>query len=64
MSRFTIKHKPGGSWLPISSANAFFILGISVAVSAFLVLLLRFQEAPARTLNFAGTRVLGAQSAD
>jgi NNP family nitrate/nitrite transporter-like MFS transporter len=48
----------------LSSANAFFYLGISVAVSAFFVLLLRFQEAEAPSLSFADAGALGAQSAD
>jgi NNP family nitrate/nitrite transporter-like MFS transporter len=48
----------------ISSANAFFYPGISVAVTAFFVLLLRFQEAEAPGLVFAGVEALGAQSAN
>ncbi|MBZ5666271.1 MAG: MFS transporter [Acidobacteriia bacterium] len=48
----------------LSSANAFFYLGISVAVSAFFVLLLRFQEAESPSLSFSNAGVLGAQSAD
>ncbi len=48
----------------LSSANAFFYLGISVSVSAFFVLLLRFQEAEAPSLTFAEAAALGAQSAD
>jgi NNP family nitrate/nitrite transporter-like MFS transporter len=48
----------------LSSANAFFYLGVSVAATAFFVLLLRFQEAEAPSLSFAKTAVLGAQSAD
>jgi hypothetical protein len=47
----------------LPSANAFFYLGLSVAVSAFLVRLLRFRrpEAPSRTA--AGAATIGARSA-
>ncbi len=48
----------------LSSANAFFYLGIFVAVSAFFVLLLRFQEAEASSPGFADAAAFGAQSAD
>jgi NNP family nitrate/nitrite transporter-like MFS transporter len=48
----------------ISSANAFFILGISVAISAFFVLLLRFQEAEAQSFKFGDACAIDAQSAN
>jgi hypothetical protein len=48
----------------LSSANAFFYLGLSVAVSAFFVLLLRFRGAEAPSLTFAGAATIGARSAD
>lgn len=48
----------------LSSANAFFYLGMSVSVSAFFVLLLRFHKAEARSLTFADAVATGAQAAD
>jgi|ERR1700728_1209827 len=44
--------------------NAFFYLGLSVAVFAFLVLLFRFRGAEAPSLTFAGALTIGARSAD
>lgn len=48
----------------ISAAYAFCILGICVAVSAFFVLLLRFQEAEVSVMAFTEMPVSPAQSAD
>jgi NNP family nitrate/nitrite transporter-like MFS transporter len=48
----------------LSSANALFYLGLSVAVSAFFVLLLRFQQAESLSLSIADAEAPGAQAAD
>ena len=52
----------------LPGANAFFYLGPSLAVSAFLVLLLvlllRFRRAEAPSRTFAGAATIGARSAD
>jgi NNP family nitrate/nitrite transporter-like MFS transporter len=51
-------------WERLSSANPFFYLGLSVAVSALFVLLLRVRGAEAPSLTFAGAATIGARSAD
>jgi len=48
----------------LSSAHAFFYLGLSVAITAFFVLALRFREAEAPSLSLVDAGELVAQSAD
>jgi NNP family nitrate/nitrite transporter-like MFS transporter len=48
----------------LTGANAFLILGVSVAVSAFFVLFLRFREAEVSQTAFTESELALAQSAD
>lgn len=50
-------------WERLTGPNAFLILGVSVAVSAFFVLLLRFQDTGSQIV-FDETELALAQSAD
>lgn len=51
-------------WERLSGADAFLVLGASVAVSGFLVLLLRFREADVSETGWMGATVPATQSAD
>ena len=48
----------------LTGANAFLIMGVSVAVSSFFILFLRFREVEVPQIAFAGTQLQTAQSAD